>query len=403
MKLSIFICALLWGHLLFSQQKKEEKQISIERKANTITPKNEFLKQQNIYKKTDFKSYKIQSIQKIREDQERLQRLLQFQQKQKQKQDKPEFLIKSISEADQEKLDAIIEAPDKERDSIYNSPKEIFSDDPKELKASYNRLRGPSTYDSRIEIYQLNPEINWQYFMLLANQSVAMVIEKESIVKISDSHYKIETESNKSKHVLRLCNNLPFSNQPVVGVGTAFLINNNQFITAKHVFQQSIENYVIVFGIDQLNPEVTQSYISKEQVFFPTKISHNLSDIDIVIFDVDRETNRSGLSYGNSRTLEKQHEIYSIGHPSGLPKKIALNAGILDNSYFQYFYTSLDTFQGNSGSPVLDFYTNTVIGVLVAGEKDFKFNGNCYELNTCKFPKCKGEKVIRIEEIINRL
>lgn len=270
-------------------------------------------------------------------------------------------------------------------------------------QSTYKKLNGPSQYDSRIEVFQLNPEINWQYFMLLANESIAMLIEKKNIVKISNEYYKIETETNKSKDVLNLCEKLPFGNQPVIGVGTTFLVKGNQFMTAKHVIQRNIKDYVVVFGIDQLDSKITNSLIPKEDIFFPNKIVNNLNDIDVLTFNVDREINRSPLVYGKSKELKVRHWVYSIGHPSGLPKKIALNASILNNNNFQYFYTSLDTFQGNSGSPVFDFYTNSVIGILVAGETDYIFNGSCYELNTCSYPKCKGEKVIRIEEVLSRI
>ena len=42
-----------------------------------------------------------------------------------------------------------------------------------------------------------------------------------------------------------------------------------------------------------------------------------------------------------------------IGHPSGLPTKIADGAWVRNNESEYYFVTNLDTFGGNSGSAVL--------------------------------------------------
>ena len=122
---------------------------------------------------------------------------------------------------------------------------------------------------------------------------------------------------------------------------------------------------------------------------------------DVFIYELDRPLDRPILEWKKSSSLKVRNEVYMIGHPSGIPKKIAVNASIIENKHAQYFYTSLDSFQGNSGSPVFDFNSHKVIGILVSGELDYTFNGNCNELNFCKYPYCKGEKVIRIENIMN--
>ena len=92
-----------------------------------------------------------------------------------------------------------------------------------------------------------------------------------------------------------------------------------------------------------------------------------------------------------------------LGYPLGLPMKLTINAGISNNDNFSFFYTSLDSFSGNSGAPVFDLSTHRVIGILVSGAVDFEFNGSCYKESVCRDSSCFKEKVIRIEEIKNSL
>ena len=289
--------------------------------------------------------------------------------------------------------------------SIIEEESEFESESEFELIYSSKRLRGPSQFDSRIEINQLDPNINWQLYMLLINKSVGMIVEKDKLIKISNAFYQLEMNTT-LKQYYNLCDNSSFNNQTVVGAGTAFISSNNSMLTAKHVFQKPLDQYVVVFGYEITNSKgVVESIIHKSNIYYPKEMLHSFLDLDVSHFSVDREFNadQSILSTANSKDSSLGDEIYMIGHPSGLPKKIAVNAGVLENNHSQYFYTSLDSFQGNSGSPVFDFKTNKVIGILVSGEVDYIFNGNCNEVNSCAYPYCKGEKVIRIEEVLKRM
>jgi hypothetical protein len=72
--------------------------------------------------------------------------------------------------------------------------------------------------------------------------------------------------------------------------------------------------------------------------------------------------------------------LYVIGHPSGLPTKIAAGARVA-RANRSYFEANLDAFGGNSGSPVFDAGTNTVVGILVRGAPDYRAEGDCNVVN----------------------
>lgn len=262
-------------------------------------------------------------------------------------------------------------------------------------------LKGPSTYDSRIEAFQLNKEKAWQNKILNISSSVGVIIEKEKVNKISKEYFQIDIQ-NKLGANFNLCENVPFKDQPVVGNGTAFLIKGNRLISANHVFERAINNYVIVFNFEMINDKTVNNIIHESNVFSLNKVLFKDEEIDVIIFNTNREIKKESLETQRSKGLKKYHKVYSVGYPTGIPKKISVNAEILDNNNLYYFYTSLDAFQGNSGSPVFDLETNKVIGVLVSGQKDFTFNGSCNELSICSYPNCKGEKIVRIEIILDR-
>ena len=84
--------------------------------------------------------------------------------------------------------------------------------------------------------------------------------------------------------------------------------------------------------------------------------------------------------------------------------KIAKN-GILEQMKGTHFVTNLDSFEGNSGSPVINILTNEVIGILVAGSKDLDFDKveQCFRYHVCTTSTCNGEIVSSIENVLTHI
>jgi len=264
-------------------------------------------------------------------------------------------------------------------------------------------LTGPSQFDSRIELRNLNPLIDWQKQILTNASSVAVIIEKDMMHQLTDSIFQLDISSSLG-NLYNLCPGEAFRDQPVIGIGTSFIIDEKSMITAAHVFTRPLKNYVIVFGFEMVNKVgAYEAFINIKDIYYPQFVINELVDLDVKVFSVDRSFDRPILKWSKSSLVSNNASVYMIGHPVGLPKKVALNASMKNNINYNFFYTSLDAFQGNSGSPVFRFETNEVIGILVSGELDFKWNGSCNASTLCSIPYCKGEKVIRIEEIMNGL
>lgn len=258
------------------------------------------------------------------------------------------------------------------------------------------RLKGPASYDSRIELRQLNPMISWQKGILQNARSVGLVIRREQLNAVTDSLYELNTTLTLGKRY-QLCPGQAFADQPVAGEGTAFLISSNECITAAHVVSGSPECYALVFGFELVNS--TGAYtkmINKKDIYYFTAVAGGDRSLDVIKLRIDRAADRPAVKLSQATGQPPGTEVYMLGHPSGLPQKAAVNASIQQSNDRYSFYTTLDAFAGNSGSPVFDMGSHEVIGVLVSGAADFSWNGSCYVVSTCRVPYCKGERAVRV-------
>ncbi len=87
--------------------------------------------------------------------------------------------------------------------------------------------------------------------------------------------------------------------------------------------------------------------------------------------------------------------LFVIGHPNGLPTKFADDAKVRENTPASYFVANLDTYGGNSGSPVFNRENYQVEGILVRGDTDFVSHNGCNVSMVCPNTGCRGEDVTR--------
>jgi V8-like Glu-specific endopeptidase len=97
-------------------------------------------------------------------------------------------------------------------------------------------------------------------------------------------------------------------------------------------------------------------------------------------------------------------ELYIVGHPAGLPTKIAGGA-VVRSVKSTFFKANLDSYGGNSGSAVFNAQTNEIVGILVRGDQDFKYDqaNSCTRSNICENDGCRGEDVTNITYINDAL
>lgn len=205
-----------------------------------------------------------------------------------------------------------------------------------------------------------------------------------------------------------LCGREPFQDQPSCATGSAFLLTPTIVATAAHCLDVSnFHKFSLVFDFEaREDGSVPRSY-SPDQIYAVKRYIGGHFDTegaDWALVELDRRVaGREPLAFRRAGKAEEGSSVYVIGHPSGLPKKIAGNAVIRSNSHPDYFVANLDTYGGNSGSPVFNALTHEVEGLLVRGQSDFTPLGDCVASLVCPMEGCRGEDCTRMGPIAKQL
>jgi len=269
-----------------------------------------------------------------------------------------------------------------------------------------NETRGKVIYgeDNRIETYQASKKLK-----ILAASTAGMINTIKTIKVGSNTMlppYTIATD-------MGLCKTERFADQPSAVSCTGFLVGPDLLVTAGHCVQTQKDCDEVTWVFDYK----VKSETAKTDILVPSKDTYKCSKVietklfssytikkDYALIRLDRVVEgRKPLEFRTSGKVALKTEITVIGHPSGLPQKVGGGAKILANTHGNFFKTNLDTFGGNSGSPVFNTKTGIVEGILVRGAKDYEKVGGCLKVHKTEeeitnFAKY-GESVSRITEI----
>jgi V8-like Glu-specific endopeptidase len=260
--------------------------------------------------------------------------------------------------------------------------------------------------DDRKDFYQIQDEK-----ILKDLDSVAILVKNNILNKVSQNKFEIVTE--KFGDAYNLCREEVFRDQPIVrDCGSGFLVTSDIIATAAHCIDNcnnciniiNINEARFVFGyrmnsLDNVNKVIDDSEIYRAQKLIGRTFTEYGPDWALVKLDRPVE-NHQPVKLRRSGKIKDNEEVHVIGHPCGLPVKIAKNAFVRDNSNSSHITCNLDTFGGNSGSPVFNSNTGEVEAILVRGETDFEPNGSCNKSVVCPTTGCIGEDCTRTTEFI---
>lgn len=260
--------------------------------------------------------------------------------------------------------------------------------------------------DNRKDVY----EVTDANVLALADSTLGMIPNAQIKPSLDGTEYTIDGETLVS--MMSLCPTEKFSNQPSAPICSGFLVAPDLVLTAGHCIQNVSDcrghKWVFGYNLRDGSPEAISglSKISAQEVYSCKEIIartlDNYTYNDYALIRIDRAVaNHQPLKVRTEGEVSVGDKLILIGHPSGLPTKIADGAVVRNISNPFYFSTNTDSFGGNSGSAVFNADTGLVEGILVRGETDYTYNRTkkCYMVYQCAMDKCRGEDVTRVTNV----
>lgn len=249
--------------------------------------------------------------------------------------------------------------------------------------------------DNRQDLFDV---ANPMYLRL--SKATAALFPQGVVSPMTNGDYFIQT--TKYGEEFKLCPDERFFNQRVAAFCSAFLVAPDVMATAGHCItnEDSCAKTTVVFNYAYTFPDRHVDRADKENVFHCKKLLHRQytkSAIDFALIKLDRPVKGiTPLKLRRAEKVDENAEFVVMGYPMGLPLKITDQAYLRKNELKKGFFTiNSDTYQGNSGSAVINASTGVVEGILVRGAKDLIKNRElkCNETHYCKEDSCRGEDV----------
>ena len=252
--------------------------------------------------------------------------------------------------------------------------------------------------DNRVDVFESQDAA----YVELSRSTAGMI--SSSNIRTSGDETVISGSSLRSRGI---CASERFANQISAANCSGFLISENVLVTAGHCIrtERDCKSYKWVFDYKVDSADQTNVTVANDSVYSCKRIISrsldNFSKDDYAVIELDRKaSDRRPLTFRKSGKVSTGEPLVVIGHPTGLPTKIADGAKVrsLEN---KYFVANLDTYGGNSGSAVFNANTHEVEGILVRGENDYVYDSarGCQVSNKCTDNGCRGEDVTYITNI----
>lgn len=252
------------------------------------------------------------------------------------------------------------------------------------------------------------------------SRSVALRVPAKRLSVDRDDSSLINFPHRKLKNVIpQICPTERFIEQFSVGDCSGFLVAPNLLVTAGHCMASESEctNNKWVFDFkDQTTQFKSSDVYSCKKIVSQKYMYSELEVNDYAVIELDRAVaGRSPLKFRKFGRVSLNTPLVVVGHPLGLPMKITDGAIVSRMNEMErdrpvhswllrsnYFTANLDSYAGNSGSPVFNKNSGKVEGILIQGADDFIFNQETQCLESVHLTNSHlntYEKVMRINKV----
>lgn len=280
-------------------------------------------------------------------------------------------------------------------------------------------------YDTRKDVYQVTNSLHKKLMHSTAGMIHTVQFAKSALA----SGLMDILEASTLEDSQNLCATEKFSQQPTAPSCSGFLVGEDTLVTAGHCVigimrspELACKSFAWVFdySMKSVKDDPTKN-IPMTNIYLCSKIIDARLDEqnDYAVIKLDRKVvGREPLKFRDSGKVADSATLVVIGHPTGLPLKVSSGGKVLNNREKNQFATSLDTFQGNSGSAVFNATTGLLEGILVQGKMDYRPSkmsnpNSCLVVNVCdkKGNHCRltddmdpeGEIVTRITTLVGSI
>jgi hypothetical protein len=240
----------------------------------------------------------------------------------------------------------------------------------------------------------------------LAEASAALVTASD-LTATAGGGFRLRTTSYQEEY--QLCDREPFAKQPLGCFCSGVLVAPDVIATAGHCLKKAsdLPRMRIVFGFRMIDTATARTEFPAKDVYEPVQIIDRVyteTGADWALLRLDRPVvGRTPVAVRSAGKVGDRESIFVIGHPCGLPQKVAGKARVRDNRPSSHFAANLDTYGGNSGSPVFSGDSYQLEGLLVRGQTDFVAVGGCNVSMVFPTTGAGGEDVMRAPEWAGRL
>ena len=235
----------------------------------------------------------------------------------------------------------------------------------------------------------------------LINASLALV-ERADLQETADGHWTLRTSSFEREY--NLCSSETFASQPLGCFCSGVLVAPDIVATAGHCVKGNadLDHIRFVFGFRMVNADTPRTTFPADDVYGGKEVigrRYTPDRTDWALVRLARPVvGRKPVAFRAEGKVKSDEPVFVIGHPCGLPQKMARGARVRSNSPASYFVANLDTYGGNSGSPVFSAKSYKLEGLLVRGQTDFVSTGSCYVSMAYPTTGAGGEDVSRTTE-----
>jgi len=144
---------------------------------------------------------------------------------------------------------------------------------------------------------------------------------------------------------------------------TAFLVRSDMLATARHCISRPLQTLCFVFDFSMITGGFCHCLFRPGDVYYPKASAPIEGTEDWALIQLDRNVEyRQPLPLAGSAAVKGGMGICAIGHPHGLPAKYSHQSTVTRKDA-KSFQSNLRVYGGNSGGPVFDADTHSVLGI----------------------------------------